>query len=70
MPEPSNTEARWARDEIRGLLEAAAMQQAESSASRRRGLASKQPTEPSRQEREALVHPEPAPPAEQGGLCP
>jgi hypothetical protein len=37
------------------------MQQAESSASRRRGLASKQPAEPSRQEREALVHPEPAP---------
>jgi hypothetical protein len=48
MPEPSNPEARWARDEIRGLLEAAAMQQAESSASRRRRLASEQPAKPSR----------------------
>jgi tyrosyl-tRNA synthetase len=48
MPEPSNPEARRARDEIRGLLETAAMQQAESSASRRRGLASEQPAEPSR----------------------
>jgi hypothetical protein len=38
-----------------------AMQQAESSASRRYALASDQPTEPSRQEREASVHPEPAP---------
>jgi hypothetical protein len=47
MPEPSNLEACQARDEIRGLLETAAMQQAESSASRRRGLASKQPVEPS-----------------------
>jgi hypothetical protein len=27
MPEPSNLEARWARDEIRGLLETAAMSQ-------------------------------------------
>jgi hypothetical protein len=47
MPEPSNPEARWACDEIRGLLETAAMQQATSSASRRRGLASEQPMEPS-----------------------
>jgi hypothetical protein len=37
------------------------MQQAKSSASRRRGLASEQPAEPSRQEKEASVHPEPAP---------
>jgi hypothetical protein len=37
------------------------MQQVESSASRRRGLASEQPAEPSRQEREASVHPEHAP---------
>jgi hypothetical protein len=57
MPEPSNLKAHWARDEIRGLLETAAMQQAESSASRRRGLASEQPAEPSRQEREASVYP-------------
>jgi hypothetical protein len=34
MPKPSNPEVRGARDEIRGLLETAAMQQAESSASR------------------------------------
>jgi hypothetical protein len=47
MPEPSNPEARRAHDEIRGLLETAAMQQAESSASRRHGLASEQHAEPS-----------------------
>jgi hypothetical protein len=52
MPEPSNPEARRAQDEIRGLLEIAATQQAESSASRQRGLASEQPAEPSRQERD------------------
>jgi hypothetical protein len=40
MPEPSTSEARRARDEIRGLLKTATMQQAESSALRRRGLAS------------------------------
>jgi tyrosyl-tRNA synthetase len=34
MPEPSTPEARRARDEIRGLLKPAAMQQAESSDSR------------------------------------
>jgi hypothetical protein len=48
MPELLNPEARRARDEIQGLLEATAMLQAESSASRRHGLASEQPTEPSR----------------------
>jgi hypothetical protein len=37
------------------------MQQAESSALRRRGLASEKPAEPSRHEKEASVHPEPAP---------
>jgi hypothetical protein len=51
MPEPLNPEACRAHDEIRGLLETAAMQQAESSASRRHGLALEQPAEPSRQER-------------------
>jgi hypothetical protein len=61
MPEPSTSEACQARDEIRGLLEAATMQQAESSASRHRGLASEQPAEPSRQKKEASVHPELAP---------
>jgi hypothetical protein len=34
MPKPSNTDTRRVRDEIRELLETAAMQQAESSASR------------------------------------
>jgi hypothetical protein len=48
MPEPSTPEAYRAHDEIRGLLEAAAMQQAESSASRRRGFASEQPAKPTR----------------------
>jgi hypothetical protein len=52
MPEPSNPDARRARDEIRELLETAAMQQAESSASRRREPASERLVEPSRQERE------------------
>jgi hypothetical protein len=40
MPEPSTPEARRARDEVRGLLEAAALQQVESFASRRREVAS------------------------------
>jgi hypothetical protein len=48
MPDPSTPEARRACDEIQGLLETAAMQQAKSSASRHRGLASEQPAEPSR----------------------
>jgi hypothetical protein len=61
MPEPSAPEARRARDEIRGLLETAAIQQVKSFASTRRRLASEQPAEPSRQEKEASVHPEPAP---------
>jgi hypothetical protein len=48
MPEPSNPDARRAQDEIRGLLETTAMQQAKSSASRQHGPASEQPAEPSR----------------------
>jgi hypothetical protein len=60
MPEPSNPDTRRARDEIRELLETAAMQQAESSASRRCEPASKRLVEPSQQERETSVHPEPA----------
>jgi hypothetical protein len=58
MPEPSNPKARRAHDEIRGLLQTTAMQQAKSSASRRRELALEHPAEPPRQEREASVHPE------------
>jgi hypothetical protein len=61
MPEPSTPEARQAHDEIRGHLEDAAMQQAESSASRHHGFTLEQPMGPSRQEKEASVHPEPAP---------
>jgi hypothetical protein len=61
MPDPSTPKAHRAHNEIRGLLEAAAMQQAESSASRHRGFALEQPAEPSRQEKEASVHPEPTP---------
>jgi hypothetical protein len=48
MPEPSNPDARRARDEIRELLETAAMQQAESSASRRHEPALEQLVKPSR----------------------
>jgi hypothetical protein len=48
MPEPSNPDTRRARDEIRELLETAAMQQAESSALRRREPASERLVEPSR----------------------
>ena len=33
MPEPSTTEGRWVRGELRDLLEIATVQQAESSAS-------------------------------------
>jgi hypothetical protein len=52
MLEPSNTDARRVQDEIRKLLETTAMQQAESSASRRHEPASERLIEPSRQERE------------------
>jgi hypothetical protein len=48
MPKPSNPDAHRARDEIRELLETAALQQAESSASRRREAASEWIIEPSR----------------------
>jgi hypothetical protein len=47
MPELSNPNARRARDEIRELLETAAMQQAESSASRQREPVSERLAEPS-----------------------
>jgi tyrosyl-tRNA synthetase len=68
MPEPSNPEARQARDEIRGLLKTTAMQEAESFASRRRGLASEQPMEPPNRRKRPWFIPSP-PPVEQGGLC-
>jgi hypothetical protein len=68
MPEPSNPDACRARDEIREPLETAAMQQAESSASRRREPASERLIEPSRQERG--LGSSRACPTGQGGSCP
>jgi hypothetical protein len=61
MFEPSTPEARWTRDDIRGLLKTTAMQQAESSTSRHHGLPSERHAEPSQHEKEASVHPKPAP---------
>jgi hypothetical protein len=58
MPEPSTTEGRRIQGELKGLLEDAAVQQAESSASRRRGDPSEHHTAPSRRMREASVHTE------------
>jgi hypothetical protein len=55
MLESSTVEGRQVRNKLHGLLECAAVQHAESSASRRREL----PIAPSWQEKEALVHPEP-----------
>ena len=60
MPEVSTTEGRRVRGELQDLLETAVVQQAKSSASRRRGGASELLTAPPRQDREASVHPEPA----------
>ena len=48
MPEPSTTEGRRVRGELRYLLETAVVQQAESSATRRHGGASNLPTAPPR----------------------
>ena len=59
MLEPSTMEGRRVRGELRDLLETAAVQQAESSASRRHGGASNLPTAPPRQDREAPARPEP-----------
>ena len=60
MPEPSTTEGRRVHGELWDLLETAAVQQAESSASRRREGASDLPTAPLQQDREASVRPKPA----------
>lgn len=59
MPEPSTTEGRRVQGEIKGLLQCAAVQQAESSASRLREPASEHRAGPSHLDREASVHPEP-----------
>jgi hypothetical protein len=58
MHEPSTTEGRRVQDELKGLLENAAVQQAESSASRRQGCPSEHHAKPSRHVREASVHTE------------
>jgi hypothetical protein len=58
MPEPSTTEGQCIQGELKGLLEDAAVRQAKSSASRRRGEPSDQRATPSRRMREASVHTE------------
>jgi hypothetical protein len=58
MPKPSTTERRRFQGELKGLLENAAVQQAESSTSRRRGCPSEHHAEPSRHVREASIHTE------------
>jgi len=65
MPEPSNSQARRIRDEVQTLLQVVAAQQAESTASRRRGAATEKCDEPVRNEREVSVHEQP--PLEQRG---
>jgi hypothetical protein len=58
MLEPSTTEGQHIQGELKGLLEDATVQQAESSASRRRGDPSEHRATPSRRVREASVHTE------------
>ena len=61
MPEPSNSQARRIRDEVQGLLHVATAQQAESSASRRLGVAIEKHPEPAPNEREVSIHQEQPP---------
>ena len=56
MPEPSNSQARRIRDEVQTLLQVAAVQQAESLASRRRGAATEKRDEPAQNEKVVSVH--------------
>jgi hypothetical protein len=56
MPEPSTTEGWQIQGELKNLLEGAAVQRAESSASRRRGYPSEHRAATSRFMREASVH--------------
>jgi hypothetical protein len=56
IPKPSTTEGRRIQGELKGLLEDAAVRQAESSTSWRRGDPSEHRATPSRRVREALVH--------------
>ena len=61
MPEPSNSQAWRIRDEVQTLLQVAAVQQAESSASRRRGVVTEKRDEPAQNEKEVSVHQQPHP---------
>jgi len=61
MPEPSNSQARRIRDEVQTLLQVAAVQQAESSASRRQGAATEKRDELAHNEKEVSVHQQPPP---------
>jgi len=61
MPEPSNFQARRIRDEVQTLLQVAAVQQAESSASGSRGVATEKRDEPAQNEKEVSVHQQPPP---------
>jgi len=61
MPKPSNSQAWHIRDEVQTLLQVVAAQQAESSASRRRGAASEKHVEPAQNEKEVSVHQQPPP---------
>jgi hypothetical protein len=56
MPEPSTTEGRRIQGELKNLLEDAAVQRAESSASRRQGCPPKHRATTSRPMQEASVH--------------
>jgi hypothetical protein len=56
MPEPSTTEGRCIQGELKDLLEGAAVQRAESSASRRRAEPSAHHAVSSRRMREASIH--------------
>jgi hypothetical protein len=58
IPEPSTTEGRRIQGELKSLLEDAAVRQAKSSASRRRGDPSEHHATPSRRMWEASVHTE------------
>ena len=57
MPEPSTTSGRNLRREAQALIEQAAVQQAERSASRMRSIIPKQPGGTARQDHEVSVHP-------------
>jgi hypothetical protein len=56
MPKPSTLEGRQAHEELCALFECTMVQQAESSASRRRGPEPDQPAPSSVREKEASVH--------------